>query len=218
MLLFEYDPVLFDGGECRLGTVGDVHLAEDTREMIFDRFFADEQFFGDRLIGHALCDAFEDFEFSDAERFLALVRCDDGRYFVVGEYAFSARDAHSGINEFGGVCVSREVSVCSKTEGGAPFAPLGGADEKYARRAVHEVQLMEYLTAVKYGDVVAQDEDVRTKARCFFDGFFTVYSFGCHAYPVAVFECTSDADAKKRYGIGYDDVSFRFSHRRSFRL
>ena len=139
MLLFEYDPVLFDGGECRLCTVGDVHLAEDTREMIFDRFFADEQFFGDRLIGHALCDAFEDFEFSDAERFLALVRCDDGRYFVVGEYAFSARDAHSGINEFGGVCVSREVSVCSKTEGGAPFAPLGGADEKYARRAVHEV-------------------------------------------------------------------------------
>ena len=48
-LLFEYDPVLFDGGECRLCTVGDVHLAEDACEMVFDRFFTDEELFGDEL-------------------------------------------------------------------------------------------------------------------------------------------------------------------------
>ncbi len=218
MLLFEYDPVLFDGGECRLGTVGDVHLAEDAREMIFDRFFTDEQFFGDGLIGHALRDAFKDFEFSDAERFLALVRCDDGRYFVVGEDTFSVCDARDGVEKLSGVCISGEVAIGSEAEGSAPFAPLGGADEKYARRAVHEVQLMEYLTAVKYRDIVAQDEDVGMKASCFFDGFFAVYGFVCHAYPVTVFERTFDADAKKRCGIGYDDVGFRFSHRRSFRL
>lgn len=155
MLLFEYDPVLFDGGECRLGSVGDVHLAEDAREVVFDRFFADEQFFGDGLVGHSLCDAFEDFEFSDAERFLTLVRCDDRRDFVVGDDSFAMCDALDGVDEFGRVCISGEVSIGTESEGGMSFASLGGADEEYARGAVHEVQLVEYLSAVEYGNVVA---------------------------------------------------------------
>ena len=71
---------------------------------------------------------------------------------------------------------------------------------------------MEYFSAVEYGDVIAQDEDVGAKAGCFFDGLFAVYGFAYDAYPVTVFECTSDADAKKRCGIGYDDVGLRFSH------
>ena len=71
---------------------------------------------------------------------------------------------------------------------------------------------MEYFSAVEYGDVVAQDEDVGMQARCFFDGLFAVYGFAYDAYPVAVFERAFDADAKKRCGIGYDDVGLRFSH------
>ena len=138
-LLFEYDPVLFDGGECGLCPVGDVHFAEDACEMVFDCFFADKEFFGDHLIGHALCDAFEDFEFSDAEGFLAFVRQGGLRYFVIDEYPLSACDACDGTDEFGGVCVSCEVAIGSESEGGAPFASLGGADEEYACRAVHEV-------------------------------------------------------------------------------